>query len=105
MPKIRKRGDLVVQKIMVGLSSFLGNIIFHLRSLNSPYVFLGNQEGMYIFFLGWLMLYDNSDYNSKVNKENQKLEFWMRGISIVSGFFCSRIFQFVGIDQFRGTNF
>jgi len=48
------------------------------------------------------MLYDNSDYNSKVNKENQKLEFWMRGISIVSGFVG---FQFVGIDQFRGTNF
>jgi len=37
------------------------------------------------------MLYDNSDYNSKVNKANQKLEFWMRGISIVSGFFCCRI--------------
>jgi len=51
------------------------------------------------------MLYDNSDYNSKVNKENQKLEFWMRGISIVSGFFVVVGFQFVGIDQFRGTNF
>ena len=58
---------------------------------------------MYIFFLGWLMLYDNSDYNSKVNKENQKLEFWMRGISIVSGFLFVVGFQFVGIDQLRGT--
>jgi len=64
------------------------------------------KSGGYVHFFSrvWLMLYDNSDYNSKVNKENQKLEFWMRGISIVSGFFVVG-FQFVGIDQFRGTNF
>ena len=72
---------------MVGLSSFLGNIIFHLRSLNSPYVFLGNQEGMYIFFLGWLMLYDNSDYNSKVNNENQNLNFGCEGYQLFQGWF------------------
>ena len=76
---------------MVGLSSFFREHYFSLEIFKFTICFLGNQEGMYIFFLGWLMLYDNSDYNSKVNKENQKLEFWMRGISIVSGFFCCRI--------------
>jgi len=50
------------------------------------------------------MLYDNSDYNSKVNNENQNLKFGCEGYQLFQGFFVVG-FQFVGIDQLRGTNF
>lgn len=51
------------------------------------------------------MLYDNSDYNSKVNNENQNLNFGCEGYQLFQGFFFVVGFQFVGIDQLRGTNF
>ena len=45
----KRGGDLVVQKSWWACLVFvLGNIVLHLRSLNSPYVFLGNQAGGYV---------------------------------------------------------